>query len=60
MALWAALIGGFTAFGVATLFVGLTVCLPLIGYASWHAYRDLVGEEDMAGPKSSATGRSDL
>jgi uncharacterized membrane protein len=60
MALWAALIGGFTAFGVATLFVGLTVCLPLIGYASWHAYRDLVGEEDMAGPKLSATGRSDI
>jgi len=37
MALWAALIGGFTAFGVATLFAGLAVCLPLIGYASWHA-----------------------
>ncbi|MDH5556402.1 MAG: DUF2189 domain-containing protein [Alphaproteobacteria bacterium] len=45
MALWAALIAGFTAFGIATLFVGLTVCLPLVGYASWHAYRDLIGEE---------------
>jgi uncharacterized membrane protein len=60
MALWAALIAGFIAFGVATLFVGLAVCLPLVGYASWHAYRDLVGEEDIAGPASSATGRGDL
>ena len=60
MALWAALIGGFMAFGVATLFVGLTVCLPLIGYASWHAYRDLVREEDLADPASSSTGRNDL
>lgn len=49
MALWAALITGFTAFGVATLFVGLTVCLPLVGYASWHAYRDLTGGKDTDG-----------
>jgi uncharacterized membrane protein len=60
MALWAALVAGFTAFGVATLFVGLVICLPLIGHASWHAYRDLVGEDDMADTASSATGRSDL
>jgi len=42
MALWAALIAGFTAFGIATLFIGLAICLPLVGYASWHAYRDLI------------------
>lgn len=42
MALWAALIVVFTAAGLATLYVGLVVCLPLIGYASWHAYRDVV------------------
>lgn len=51
MALWAALIAGFTAFGLATLFIGLVVCLPLVGHASWHAYRDLVdgaGEEGAA------------
>lgn len=41
MLLWAALIVGFTAAGLATLFLGLVVVLPLIGYASWHAYRDL-------------------
>ena len=42
MALWAALIVLFTALGLATLFLGLAVALPLIGLASWHAYRDLV------------------
>jgi uncharacterized membrane protein len=42
MALWAALIVIFTAVGIATLFVGLAVTMPLIAYATWHAYRDLV------------------
>lgn len=42
MALWAALIVLFTALGLATLFLGLAIALPLIGLASWHAYRDLV------------------
>jgi uncharacterized membrane protein len=42
MALWAALIVIFTAAGIATLFVGLAITMPLIGHATWHAYRDLV------------------
>lgn len=42
MALWAALIAGFMALGIATLFVGLLVAFPLIGHATWHAFRDLV------------------
>lgn len=42
MSLWAALIVAFTGFGIATGFVGLAVALPLIGHATWHAYRDLV------------------
>jgi len=46
MALWAALIVIFTAAGLATLYVGLVVCLPLIGYASWHAYRDVIDGGD--------------
>jgi uncharacterized membrane protein len=32
----------FTAVGMATLFVGLVVAMPLIGHATWHAYRDVV------------------
>ncbi len=39
---WAALIVIFTAAGLATFYIGLAVMLPLIGYATWHAYRDLV------------------
>lgn len=42
MLLWAWLIVIFTAAGVATLFVGLALVFPLIGHATWHAYRDLV------------------
>jgi uncharacterized membrane protein len=42
MALWAALIAGMMAVGFATLFVGLIVLFPLIGHATWHAYKDLV------------------
>lgn len=42
MALWAVLIAGFTAFGLATFFVGLVVVLPLVAHATWHCYRDIV------------------
>lgn len=45
LALWAMIIAVFISFGVATLFVGLVLTLPLIGYATWHAYRDLVEPE---------------
>lgn len=42
MALWAAIIAGHMALGLATAFVGLVVIFPLLGHATWHAYRDLV------------------
>ena len=40
--LWAGYIVALTAAGFATLFLGLVFVMPLIGHASWHAYRDLV------------------
>jgi uncharacterized membrane protein len=43
LALWAALIVTLVAAGFATLFVGLVIVVPVIGHATWHAYRDLVG-----------------
>jgi len=43
MLLWAALILALSAVGVLALFVGLTVTFPLIGHATWHAYRELTG-----------------
>lgn len=42
MLLWAALIAGHMAIGLVTLFVGLIVVVPLLGYATWHAFRELV------------------
>jgi uncharacterized membrane protein len=45
MALWAGLIVLVTGIGLVTAFLGLVVALPLIGHASWHAYRDLVIRE---------------
>ena len=39
---WAALIVMFIGVGLATAYIGLAVTLPLIGYASWHAYRECV------------------
>jgi len=40
--LWAVLIAVLAAIGFATLMIGLIVIFPLLGHASWHAYRDLV------------------
>ena len=42
MIVWAALIAGLTAIGFATLLSGPVVVLPVLGHATWHAYRDLV------------------
>ena len=53
---WAALIVLFTAAGLALFFVGLAVTLPLIGYASWHAYRDLVVADSTSQPAAAKPG----
>lgn len=42
MALWSALIMLLVLLGFATLLLGLVVLVPILGHASWHAYRDLV------------------
>lgn len=42
MLLWAGLIALFTGVAVIPLFLGLIVAFPLLAYASWHAYRDLI------------------
>lgn len=42
MAFWAALIMGFTLLGLASALLGLIAVVPMLGHASWHAYRDLV------------------
>ena len=42
MAIWSGLIMLLVALGFATLLTGLLVVVPVLGHASWHAYRDLV------------------
>jgi uncharacterized membrane protein len=42
MAVWLMLIVLLTGIGFATAFVGLAVLFPLLGHATWHAYRDVV------------------
>ena len=42
MAAWAGVIMLLAALGMATALLGLIVIMPLLGHASWHAYRDLV------------------
>lgn len=44
MLLWAAMITALTAIGFATFHVGLVVIVPVIGHATWHAYKEIVGE----------------
>jgi uncharacterized membrane protein len=42
MTLWACLIVMFVGVGIVTFYIGLLVAMPLVGHATWHAYRDLV------------------
>lgn len=42
LALWAVLITVFTGVGLVAFYVGLLLAWPLIGHASWHAYKDLI------------------
>lgn len=42
MFLWAMLLVVLTVIGFATFLFGLIVLMPLLGHATWHAYRDLV------------------
>ncbi len=42
MILWAAIIVIFTGLGLATAGIGLIITLPLIGHATWHAYKQVM------------------
>jgi uncharacterized membrane protein len=45
MSLWAAIVMSLTALGLGTLMFGLILVIPVLGHATWHAYRDLVVRE---------------
>lgn len=38
---WGLAISALTLLGMATMFIGFVVIFPVLGYATWHAYRDL-------------------
>lgn len=42
MIVWGALIVALVAIGFATWLIGMIVVFPLLGHATWYAYRDLV------------------
>jgi uncharacterized membrane protein len=45
MLAWAAIIVALTAVGFLTYFIGLVFIMPVIGLATWHAYRALITYE---------------
>ncbi len=47
MLLWAFCIVVLVGFGLATSFLGLIIMMPVVGHASWHAYRDLLGSNQL-------------
>ena len=46
LALWAFLLMGLSLLGLFSLFLGLILVVPVLGHASWHAYRELVDVHD--------------
>lgn len=42
MLVWAALIAGLAILGIVSAYIGLAVIFPVLGHATWHAYRELV------------------
>ncbi|SMF40497.1 Uncharacterized membrane protein [Tistlia consotensis] len=59
MFVWACLIVLFTGAGLATGYLGLIITLPIVGHASWHAYRDLVAPAT-ASEAAALSGRESL
>jgi uncharacterized membrane protein len=48
MIVWGLTIIALVGAGFALYFVGLVVAVPLVGHATWHAYRALVAEQGTA------------
>ena len=49
MLVWALVIALILFAGIAPLFLGLFIALPVLGHASWHMYRQLLPPEDDEG-----------
>lgn len=54
MLLWGALITGLVVLALLPMFLGLLLVGPVLGHATWHAYRGAVGPVDAGGPGGAA------
>lgn len=52
MALWAALLMIYSMIGMVTALFGLIPIVPWLAHASWHAYRDLIGDDAPGGGRA--------
>lgn len=59
MVVWAVIIMGLTLLAIVSV-IGLLVLIPVLGHASWHAYRDLTAKDltaqDPAWPHAGGAG----
>ena len=56
MAFWAFLIMGFCLLGIFSFYLGLILVVPMLGHASWHAYRHLI---DVSGLQERLSGQGE-
>lgn len=54
MMIWAVLVAVALAAGLVTAYVGLIFTVPIIGHATWHAYKDLVEHIEPAAEPAAA------
>jgi uncharacterized membrane protein len=59
MAAWASIILLMTLLGLGSLLLGLVFVVPMLGHASWHAYRDLVNTQHLL-PRQNNEQAADL
>lgn len=51
VALWGLIVAVSLAVGMATLFVGLVIVMPVLGHATWHLYRKLIAPQPGRQPR---------
>lgn len=56
MFVWAVMVALFTAIGFVTAMFGFIVIIPLLGYATWHGYRDALDVSGWAVLREGNTG----
>ncbi len=55
MAIWAAILLVMSLLGLCSLLLGMVAVVPLLGHASWHAYRDLVDTSNLLSRQQDLT-----